>query len=321
MTAFSASDSTVYLDALLTPFRTWLDRSDVTEILVNRPGEAWIETAGTVGMTRVATPAIDAQLLERLSQQVARATAQAVNRHQPILAATLPCGARLQFVAPPAADPPALAIRRHHSFALPLEAFVSGPLTPSPPPAWRTMDAAADPLGFLRAAVAQRATILVSGGTSSGKTSLVGALIAAIPADERLIVVEDTPELRVPQPNSIRLVAVKGEMGEARIDTDDLLQAALRMRPDRIILGEMRGREAVTFLRAINTGHPGSLSTIHANSPEGALAGLALLAMQAGLGLSRTDALEHARGLIDVVVQTVRDGSQRRIVDIVCSSR
>jgi type IV secretion system protein VirB11 len=102
-------------------------------------------------------------------------------------------------------------------------------------------------------------------------------------------------------------------MGEARLSTDDLLQASLRMRPDRIVLGELRGSEAVSFLRAINTGHPGSFSTIHANSPEGALEQLALMVMQAGLGLSRSETIIYAKSVIDIVVQLDRQGGERRI--------
>ena len=112
------------------------------------------------------------------------------------------------------------------------------------------------------------------------------------------------------------LVAVKGEMGEARLSTNDLLQASLRMRPDRIVLGELRGEEAVSFLRAINTGHPGSFSTIHANSPTAALEQLALMVMQTGLGLSHDETIAYARSVIDIVVQLDRSGGQRRISDI-----
>jgi type IV secretion system protein VirB11 len=112
------------------------------------------------------------------------------------------------------------------------------------------------------------------------------------------------------------LIAVKGELGEALINTDDLLQAALRLRPDRILLGELRGKEAVSFLRAVNTGHPGSFSTIHANSTSGALEQLALMVMQSGLGLSRAETIDYARSVIDVVVQLGREGPERKIVAI-----
>ena len=124
-----------------------------------------------------------------------------------------------------------------------------------------------------------------------------------------MIVVEDTAEVQLHGPNDLGLIAVKGELGEALINTDDLLQAALRLRPDRILLGELRGKEAVSFLRAVNTGHPGSFSTIHANSTSGALEQLALMVMQSGLGLSRSETIDYARSVMDVVVQLGREGA------------
>jgi type IV secretion system protein VirB11 len=177
-------------------------------------------------------------------------------------------------------------------------------------------DPVADPVGFLTQAVRRRQTILISGGTSTGKTTFLNALLGEVAPEERIVLVEDTPEIKLRHPNGLGLVAVKGELGEARIGTDDLLQAALRLRPDRIVLGELRGREAVSFLRAINTGHPGSFSTIHANSPAGALEQLALMVMQAGLGLDRRDTLAYARSMIDIVVQLGRVEGRRRIVAI-----
>ena len=303
----------VYLSAYLAPFETWLADPDVTEILVNRPGEVWIE-AGS-GMKRTDLAAIDDQLLQRLAEQVARVTRQGISRAWPLLGATLPNGARVQFVAPSATrDHWAMAIRRHRLVDLPLDAYDNGPLPAEP--AMPDLDAGADSIAYLRAAVQARRTILVSGGTSTGKTSFLNALLREVPYGERVIAVEDTPEIRLHHANSIGLVAVKGELGEARISSDDLLQAALRLRPDRIVLGELRGSEAVTFLRAVNTGHPGSFSTIHANSPAGALEQLALMVMQAGLGLSRRETLLYARSVVDVVVQLGRRSGRRGITAV-----
>jgi type IV secretion system protein VirB11 len=305
----------VYLDAYLAPLEPWLAREDVTEILVNRPGEIWVEAAG-IGMQRIELPALDDRHLQRLAEQVARISHQGVNRERPLLSAVLPGGARVQFVAPSATRAHwALAIRRHRLVDLPLSAYDHGPLTAN-----RADDAIpdrhADPIGFLAYAVRQRQTILISGGTSSGKTTFLNALLREVPADERIVLIEDTPEIRLRHANSLGLVAVKGELGEARVGTDDLLQAALRLRPDRIVLGELRGREAVSFLRAINTGHPGSFSTIHASSPAGALEQLVLMVMQAGLGLGRDDTLAYARSMIDIIVQLGRSEGRRRIMAI-----
>jgi type IV secretion system protein VirB11 len=216
---------------------------------------------------------------------------------------------RVQLVGPPATRRHwALAIRRHRMIDLPLDA-------------WRRPDYGApaleladllrqtpDRIDFVREAVRRRATVLISGGTSSGKTTFLNALLREVPAEQRVVLVEDTPEIQLSGANGVGLIAVKGEMGEARVTPDDLLQAALRLRPDRIVLGELRGSEAVSFLRAINTGHPGSFTTLHANSPRGALEQLALMVMQAGLGLSRADTIAYARSVIDVVVQLDRQG-------------
>jgi type IV secretion system protein VirB11 len=302
-----------FLDAYLEPFRAWLAQDDVTELLVNRPGEVWIEQRGQ--MSRHAAPAVDDALLQRLAEQVARISHQGISRERPLLAAMLPNGARVQFVAPTATRAHwALAIRRHCLLDLPLDAYGNGPLKPLQKTRSSAPDA--DPIGFLREAVADRKTILISGGTSTGKTTFLNALLREVPAEERVIVVEDTAEVQLHGPNDLGLIAVKGELGEALINTDDLLQAALRLRPDRILLGELRGKEAVSFLRAVNTGHPGSFSTIHANSTSGALEQLALMVMQSGLGLSRAETIEYARSVIDVVVQLGREGAERKIVAI-----
>jgi type IV secretion system protein VirB11 len=170
-----------------------------------------------------------------------------------------------------------------------------------------------EPIRFLRDAILRRQTILISGGTSTGKTTFLNSMLREIPSEERVVLVEDTAELKLAGANGVGLIAVKGETGEARISTDDLLQAALRLRPDRIVLGELRGQETVSFLRAINTGHPGSFSTIHANSPRGALEQIALMAMQTGIGLTRRETIEYAVSVIDVVVQLERRDGRRQI--------
>jgi type IV secretion system protein VirB11 len=308
-----AEDADPFLEAYLEPFRAWLAQEDVTELLVNRPGEVWIEQRGS--MTCHKAPKVDDALLQRLAEQVARVSHQGISRERPLLSAMLPNGARVQFVAPTATRAHwALAIRRHCLLDLPLDAYADGPLQPQRKPSVSSPEA--DPIGFLRQAVLERKTILISGGTSTGKTTFLNALLREVPAHERVIVVEDTAEVQLHGPNDLGLIAVKGELGEALINTDDLLQAALRLRPDRILLGELRGKEAVSFLRAVNTGHPGSFSTIHANSTSGALEQLALMVMQSGLGLSRGETIDYARSVIDVVVQLGREGAQRRIVAI-----
>lgn len=306
--------SSSYLEAYFEPLRPWLNQDDVTELLVNRPGEIWIERAGPGSMERFPLPELDARLIERLATQIARVNRQGVNRENPLLSAVLEDGARVQIIAPSATRGDwVMAIRRHKIKVMPLTAFATD-LKPAPEP--RSTLAESNPHEFLREAVRARKTILISGGTSSGKTSFLNALLAEVPETERIVLVEDTPEIRISHPNSVGLVAIKGDMGEARITTNDLLQAALRLRPDRIVLGELRGNESVSFLRAINTGHPGSFSTIHANSSRGAIEQLALMVMQAGIGLSRQDVIEYARFVIDIVVQLDRQEGVRGIRSI-----
>lgn len=305
----------VYLDAYLAPLQPWLERETVTEIIINRPGELWIEDAEHPGMQRVVLPAIDDVLLQRLAEQVARTSHQGINREHPLLAATLPDGARIQLVGPPATRRHwALAIRRHRLLDLPLDAYDRGPIlppaTPNPP------DPVTAPIAYLRHAVRARKTILVAGGTSTGKTTFLNALLREIPEHERVILVEDTAELRLPNPNGLGLIAVKGELGEAKVSANELLQAALRLRPDRIVLGELRGTETISFLRAINTGHPGSFSTVHANHPRGALEQIALMAMQSGIGLTRQETMHYAASVVDIVVQLDRKNGQRGIATI-----
>lgn len=327
MTPVSGEGGNVYLNSYLAPFEAWLAADDVTEILVNHPQEVWVERMGADEMERHDAPAIDVQLLERLAQQVARISHQGINRESPLLAAILPGGARIQIVLPPATrGSVAIAIRKHvlHDMT------VDGYLAQCRKVSFNGAEGAArssqmslsallqqgDVSTFLKTAVVARKTILLSGGTSSGKTTLLNALLKEIPTNERVIAIEDTPEIKLGRDNAVGLVAVSGDQGEARVTIEELMRASLRMRPDRLIVGELRGAETVTFLRAINTGHPGSISTIHASSTEGAFEQLALMCMQADLGLGRNETIEYAKSMIDIIVQLDRKNGQRSIADI-----
>lgn len=327
----SSEASTIYLDSYLAPFTRWLDADDVTEILVNRPGEVWVERSGS-NMERHDAPLIDHTLLQRLARQIARINHQGVSRETPLLSAVLPGGARVQMILPPATRHDiALAIRKHVLHDLTLDSYGATGAFDRVRTAAGADEAelraslvakldAKDIIGFLRTAVAARKTVLLSGGTSSGKTTLLNALLKEIPANDRIVVIEDTPEIKLGRDNAIGLVAVSGEQGEARVSVDDLMRASLRMRPDRLIVGELRGQETVTFLRAINTGHPGSLSTIHASSPDGAFEQISLMCMQAGFGLSRDETINYARSMIDIVVQLGKNDGKRN-VEQVCFAR
>ena len=325
MTPITVDTGNVYLNSYLAPFSEWLAAGDVTEILVNRPHEVWVERLGLAEMERHYAPQIDKQLLERLAHQIARTNNQGVSRANPLLAAILPGGARVQMVLPPATrGEVALAIRKHTLQDMTLENYVEQSQLPSQVSETQCPDGTSlsvllqkrDFLGLFRQAIASRKTILISGGTSSGKTTLLNALLKEMPKNERLIAIEDTPEIKLGGYNALGLIAVAGDQGEANVTIDDLMRASLRMRPDRLIVGELRGRETVTFLRAINTGHPGSISTVHANSPHGALEQIAFMCMQAGLGLGRQETMNYARSMIDVIIQLDRTSGKRSITSV-----
>jgi type IV secretion system protein VirB11 len=305
-----------------------LARPDVTDIYVNRPGELWAETTGG-GIERHEAPGLDEATLARLARQIAALSHQGISREHPLLSATLPDGARIQVIAPPATRGPlALAIRKHVSPELDLADYVqSGAFgeTRARQGFERSQGdrelaallAAGDIRGMLSAAVKRRKNILVAGGTSTGKTTFLNALLKEIPAEERLILIEDTPELFVRHENHVGLISARSALGEAQIETDDLVAASLRMRPDRIILGELRGREAYSFLRAVNTGHPGSMTTVHADSPERAVEQIVLLVLQGGTQLNRDDVRHYVSQTVDVFVQLTRSGGRRRVADVV----
>jgi type IV secretion system protein VirB11 len=320
----------VYLRSYLAPLTGMLARPDVTDIYVNRPGELWVETSGGA-IERHDAPALDEATLARLARQIAALSHQGISREHPLLSATLPDGARVQVVAPPATRGPlALAIRKHVSPDLKLDDYVAagafaetrgreGMDRSQVDRSLSAQLAAGDIAGMLAAAVRARKNILVSGGTSSGKTTFLNALIREIPGEERLILIEDTPELFVAHANVVGLLAARSALGEAEVSANDLLGASLRMRPDRIILGELRGPEAFAFLRAINTGHPGSMTTVHADSAERAIEQIVLLALQAGTQLNREDIRHYISHTVDVFVQLDRIAGRRRVAEVVLS--
>ena len=313
-----------YLNIYLAPFLAQLERPEVSDLYVNRAGEIWVETLG--GRTeRHDAPEVTEALLWRLVRQIASVTHQGISREHPLLAARLPDGARVQIVAPPATrGPMAIAIRKHVSANLSLADYeTDGAFADTRRGAGgdgeaglRRLYEAGDWGRFLAEAVRARKTILVAGGTSTGKTTFLSALLKEIAPSERLVLIEDTPELVLAHDNAVGLVSVRGALGEARISTDDLLVASLRLRPDRIILGELRGPEAFTFLRAINTGHPGSLTTIHADTPARAVEQLALLVLQSGTQLRYEDVVNYATRAVDVFVQLERRQGRRWVSQV-----
>jgi type IV secretion system protein VirB11 len=319
--------ASVYLHAYLAPLAPFLGRADVTDIFVNAPGEVWIETLGG-GLEHHHAPQLDDTTLWRLARQVASLSHQGISREHPLLAATLPGGERVQIVAPPATrGAMVLAVRKHVLADLTLDDYDAGDAfagvrtdgssdSGAVDAELRALLAHGRSSEFLRLAVCARKNIVISGGTSTGKTTFLNALLKEIPPQERLILIEDAPEIQLTHQNAVGLVAVRSEQGEARVSADDLVQASLRLRPDRIILGELRGREAASFLRAVNSGHPGSITTLHADSPRGAVDQLTLLVLQSGLNMGRLDIAQYVTGIVDVFVQLSRVGGRRVVSQI-----
>lgn len=316
-----------YLAAFLEPITPYLGKADVTDVFINGTGALWVERTGGV-ITRHDAPLLDEDWLWHLARQMARTAHQGISRAEPLLSGTLPCGARFQVVAPPATRHGfAIAFRRQvtanydlndlndlkgsamfRDTALGTRVTTDGDLA--------ALYEHGDPVAFLAAAVKRRKTILISGGTSTGKTTFVNALLREIPPNERLVAIEDSAELDLAHENAVGLIAARGRLGESGASADELLQASLRLRPDRILLGEVRGAEALTFLRAINTGHPGSLTTIHADTPERAFDQMAMLALQSGANIDQAQLRKHIMELVDIVIQLERRDGVRRVSEI-----
>lgn len=315
-----------YMRQVCAPIRPWLQDRQVVEIMVNRPGEVWIEAIGQEGMQRFDVPELTADAIVQIAVRVAAETGQSVNEETPLLSAAMPHGERFQGVlAPAAANGGAFSIRKQVISNLGLDDYlkfgalndvkVSGPVLAEDEDVsdvereLAKLLRDASPQGIaaaLRYAVQNSVTMFISGGTSSGKTTFLNALLREVPDTERVMSIEDTRELKPPQPNYLAMVASKGDQGKARVTIQSLLEAALRLRPDRLFLGEIRGAEAYTFLQAVNTGHPGSLTTLHADSPRGAFERIALATMQAGLGLTKTEIMDYVRTVVPMVVQLRR---------------
>jgi type IV secretion system protein VirB11 len=304
------------LETFLLPFHTLFAEKGVSEISINSPGETWIENRGEMRMEKI--PELDLTHLKNLGKLVAQSTEQIISAEKPLLSATLPNGYRIQFVFPPACEvgKVILSIRK-------------GAVTPFTLEDYEKMGAFSQTSSivkknpsddillkllkngqikeFLRSAVKFKKNIIISGGTSTGKTTFANAIFLEIPSEERLITVEDAREVQLPHnKNRVHLLASRGGQGLAKVTTQDLIEACLRLRPDRIIVGELRGAEAFGFLRAVNTGHPGSVSTLHADSPEMAFEQLKLMVMQAGLGMPPDEVKTYVQSVIDIVVQLKR---------------
>jgi pilus assembly protein CpaF len=289
----------------LGPLEDLLADPAVEEVMVNGPGCVYVERGGRIEPTGVV---FDGE--EELRDAIERILAplgRRVDELSPMVDARLADGSRVNVVIPPLSiDGPTLSIRRF------------GARRPGPEELLELGTLARAELGLLAEAVRRRRSILISGGTGSGKTTLLNALSSFVSPQERVVTIEDAAELRLQQPHVVRLESrPAGVEGRGEVTVRDLLRNALRMRPDRIVIGEVRGAEALDLLTALNTGHAGALSTVHANSPDDALARLETLALMAGVGLPHEAVADQVRRGIDLVVQLRRapDG-RREVVEI-----
>ncbi|HVF32526.1 MAG TPA: ATPase, T2SS/T4P/T4SS family [Acidimicrobiales bacterium] len=286
----------------LGPLEPLLADPAVSDVCVNGGGAVWVERRGRLERTGlVLEPAEVGRLIERI---VAPLGLRA-DRSSPSVDARLPDGSRVHAVVPPlAVDGPCLTIRRFAATAVPLSSFC-----PSD-----------DVAALLRTAVLRGLNVVVAGGTGAGKTTLLNALAAEIPAGQRILTVEDAAELRLPQEHVVRLESRPANAeGAGHVSVRELVRNALRMRPDRIIVGECRGGEALDMLQAMNTGHDGSMTTCHANSCADALRRLETMVLLADVGLPLVAVREQLASAVDLVVQVVRvagaDG-RRKVVAV-----
>ena len=289
----------------LGPLEDLLADPAVEEVMVNGHDRVYVERGGRIERTEVTFESD--QALRDAIERILTPLGRRVDELSPMADARLEDGSRVHVVIPPlAVDGPSLSIRRFTA------------VRPDPDQLVELGTLTAELRDELGAAVAARRSLLISGGTGSGKTTLLNALSAFIGADERVITIEDAAELRLRQPHVVRLESRPANVEDrGRVTIRDLLRNALRMRPDRIVIGEVRGPEALDLLMALNTGHEGALSTVHANSPEDALRRIETLALMAGVGLPHQAIREQLGRGFDLVIHLARlgDGS-RRVVEV-----
>ena len=283
------------------PLEPLLARDDIADIMVNGASRVFIEVGGKVQLTNIRFR--DNAQLMNICQRIVSQVGRRVDESSPICDARLPDGSRVNVIAPPLAlDGPTLTIRKFRKDKLTLDDLVRfGSVTP-------------EGARVLAVIGRSRCNIIISGGTGSGKTTLLNCLTAYIDVDERVITCEDAAELQLQQPHVVRLETRPPNLeGQGQINMRDLVRNCLRMRPERIIVGEVRGPEAFDLLQAMNTGHDGSMGTVHANSPREALSRLESLITMGGYSLPSKTIREMIVGSVDVIVQAerLRDGSRR----------
>jgi len=283
------------------PIQRFLEDPEITEVMVNSTSPVFVEREGRISKTSVQFSS--SQHLRQVIDRIVSSVGRRIDESSPMVDARLPDGSRVNAVIPPLAiDGPALTIRRFAADPFDADALVEmGTLTPTV-------------VEMLSASVHGKLNILISGGTGSGKTTLLNVVSSFIPDGERIVTIEDAAELQLLQEHVVRLESRPANVeGRGRVSIRDLVRNSLRMRPDRIIVGEVRGAEALDMLQAMNTGHEGSLSTLHANSPRDALSRLETMVLMAGFDLPITAIREYVSSALSLIVQLSRlsDGSRR----------
>nr|WP_253307580.1 P-type DNA transfer ATPase VirB11 [Rickettsia endosymbiont of Ceutorhynchus assimilis] len=318
------ADEFAALETFLLPFKELFAEEGINEIMVNKPGEVWVEKKGEIYSKQI--PDLDFEHLMSLGRLVAQSTEQIISEEKPLLSASLPNGYRIQIVFPPACEIGQIiySIRKGSTMNLSLDEYakmgafdatVTEAIIDENEGILNNYLAEKKIKEFVRHAVISKKNIIISGGTSTGKTTFTNAALGEIPIEERIITVEDAREVLLPKhPNKVHLLSSKGGQGRANVNTQSLIEACLRLRPDRIIVGELRGAEAFSFLRAINTGHPGSISTLHADSPAMAIEQMKLMVMQADLGMPPEEVKKYILTVVDIVVQLKRGSGGKRYV-------
>ena len=321
-------DRPSFLGTYLTPIAPLFLRDDLVEVAINPDGKVWIERKGATHMERVAHLSIDRALSTNLGQAIASAVGVQFSDKKPTVSGKIVWGdmaIRAQVVAPPVVEGGMAIAFRPFKIAAdqPIEPRLlhEGLVDLDAKRRERAADAmklaeAGQVVDAMRLCVEGRMNILISGGTSTGKTTFARSLLSMVDPGERILTIEDAYELFPRQENAVALKADRSGQGERT--PARLLEASLRMRPDRIILGELRGEESRTFLEAINTGHGGSFTTIHADTARKAIDRLAIMVMAAGLGMGFEEVKRYCEGSVDLVVQLSRQGGKRGVAEILC---
>lgn len=316
---------------LLTPLAPWISDPHVSEILLNRPKEIYVEKMGKI--TRFDVPAYNEKMLTHLFQLISNENNQTLTEKQPLLSGSLLDGSRIQLVKSPIATHDAFAIRRQVAQQLTLSHYQKTGFYQNTK---NTVSEGNEALNlsdaekqlmidyqeknwdqFIHNAILFKKNIIISGGTSSGKTTFLNACLQEIDKTERIITLEDTREIHIPHANQVNLLAVKGEQGLAKVSMQELLQCSLRLRPDRIIMGEIRGKEILDFVGACSIGHEGSLTTIHANNPTIAFMRMTQLYKQNNVpSMTDVNILRELKSAVDVIIQLKKEDGRRSVSEV-----